>query len=52
VNILDNIKIAETEKAFTPFPIRTFIWADGNKIDSLEMAFTSMPMEKSIKANS
>ncbi len=49
---MDNIKIVEMEKVFTPFPTRTFIWVDGNKIDSLEMAFTSIPMEKSIKANS
>jgi hypothetical protein len=40
------------EKVFIPFPTKIFIWEDGNRIDSSEMAFTSMLMEKNIKVNS
>ena len=45
-------KIVEMEKVFIPFPTKIFIWAAGNKIDSSEMDFTSMPMERNIKVNS
>lgn len=49
---MDNTKIVEMEKVFIPFPTKIFIWAAGNKIDSSEMDFTSMPMERNIKVNS